>query len=284
MGVTIEGGGSKPPKPPTPSSSSSKSKGSTTSSSSSSSSSGSSAQTKSYVQLYRLLFGGNVKPNMSLIREAVANNWSGSYFKMQVRLRDKNYFKSQEAKARAVDFQDYWKAVFPGAKVNRKVMRQYLRSSWTQGQLEQQLTKLPAFRKQYKFYNQFASAQREAGAAKNVDPLVYRKWMSTFNDAYKQLGMPAPEGYLRQFFRSGISDQEFISNLGEYTKSASAAQWDIGGLDQKQQANVLFSGRGSVALRSQLQQALNKQQRYFQAAGSQFGVARDDSTVTLQGL
>lgn len=283
MGVVVDDGGSKPPAPPTSSSSSSSPK-KPSSPKKSSGSSGGDARMKSYVQLYRLIFGGNVKPNMVLIREAMANNWSSAYFKMQIRLRDKNYFKSQEAKARAIDFRDYWKAVFPETKVNRNILRKYLRSSWNQAQLERELMKLPAFRRQYKFYGQFASAQRQAGAAKNVDPLVYRRWMSTFTDAYKQLGMPVPKGYLKQFFKSGTSDQEFLANLGEYTKSAAAAQWDIGGLDQGQQASVLFSGKESAALRSQLQQALNKQQRFMQVQTSPYRLAEENSTLTLKGI
>lgn len=237
-----------------------------------------------YIQMYRLIFGGNVKPNMALINKAVSGNWSSAYFKMQVRLNDKNYFKSQEAKARAAEFKQYWKAIFPDADVNKSLMRNYLRHSWSQQQLQDRVMQTNLFKREYKHYNAFANAQREAGQAKIVDPLAYRKYLDTFQDAYRQAGMTVPTGFEKAYFKSGVSEDEFRQNFLFTNQSAGAAAWDISPLSKAQQKNVLFSGKGSDRLRAQLQQALNKQANYFKKPGDSFGVQQKSELITMKGI
>jgi hypothetical protein len=280
MGVIITGGGTNPP------SSGTKKKKTTTSSSSSGSSSGGSTRNSQdpYVQRYRLLFGSNVAPNMNLVRQAVSGNWSGAYFDMQVRLKDPKYFRSQEAKQRTLQFSEYWKAVLPGAKMNKGLLRRYLRGSWNEDQLQQQMMKLPSFMRSYKFYNQYAAAQRKAGLAAGVNPLAYKQAQETFRNAYKQYGIDVPQGYEKLFFKSGITDDEFINNLSMINQTAPAAQWDVGGITEQQKQAGLFNGRGANQIRGLLQTALNKQQGYMKSRANPFQIQTQDDTVKLVGL
>ena len=239
---------------------------------------------EAYIQMYRLIFGKNVKPNMKLINLAVKNRWSSAYFKMQVRLQDKNYFKSQEAKSRTADFAQYWKAIFPDKAMSKTMLKDYLKNSWTSQQLENKVTGTKLFKREYKYYGAFGRAQREAGKAKNVDPLAYKQYQDTFRDAYKQAGQALPTGFERAYFRSGITGDEFRQNFLLSNQSAAAAQWDLGGLTQQQQKSAMFSGRGSAQIQTKLQQALAKQQQYFKQGAGLFRTQTEGDTLTLKGL
>jgi hypothetical protein len=285
LGGVVIGGGGDPPPPPSSGGGSSSPKSSSNGSSGGSSNGSSGGNFKqSYIQEYRLIFDANVKVNMKLVDEAAKNNWSLRYFRMQVRLRDPRYFKSAEAKERTLLFTQYWKAVFPGAKVTRGLLRDYLRSSWSELKLQQEMTKLPAFRKQYAYYGQFATAQRREGLAKNVNPLAYKQYQQTFRNAYRQLGMEPPAGYERLFFRSGMSDEDFLNNLQTMSRGSVAATWDVGGINEQQQQAGLFNQQGAGRVRDLLRIALNKQSRFMQAPGGAFRLGEDNGLVTVKGL
>jgi hypothetical protein len=281
MGVTIDDGGTAPPpapvKPPNPA----KTNPPTTPGTSSKSSTN---KNQAYIQMYRLLFGANVKPNMNLINQAVKNRWSSSYFKMQVRLKDPRYFKSVEAKQKTAEFQQYWKSVFPDAPMNKKILKDYLRQGWSSQQLFDQVRQTQRFQREYKHFGAFERAQRQAGQAKVVNPLAYKQYQDTFRDAFSQAGVQAPTGYERAFFRSGISDDEFLQNFSFLGQAQAAGQWDLGGISQQQQKSTMFSGAGSAKVRTQLQQALQKQQRFFQKPTASFGTQASGDMLTLKGL
>ncbi|MDD3983516.1 MAG: hypothetical protein PHU54_06180 [Candidatus Omnitrophica bacterium] len=238
-----------------------------------------------YTQAYRLMFDdAGVKPPSDLLQKADAGNWSIAYFKMMVRLQDKAYFKSAEAKKNLSELRSYWNAVLPGVKLNRQFARDYLRHGWTATQLQNQISKLPAFQKQYPFWKAFTRAQRQQGAAKAVNPLQYKAYAAGFTDVWKQSGGVAPQGYERLFFKSGLSDQEFAENYSMLAQGNAAAKWDVGGLTEQQRRSELFNGKGASQVRGLLQIALNKQQQYMRAPGSGFRVAEDDGLVTMRGI
>ena len=238
-----------------------------------------------YIQAYRLMFDdGSVKPPADLLKRAEAGNWSIAYWNMQVRLNDKAYFRSAEAKKNLAELRSYWNAVLPGVKLNRQFARDYLTHGWSATQLQNQIAQLPAFQKQYPFWRAFAAAQREQGTAKMVNPMAYKQLASGFADVYKQAGQEIPQGYERVFFKSGLTDEEFVKNYQMLSESANAARWDVGGLSERQQRAELFNGRGATQVRGLLQTALNKQARYTQAAGDKFRVTEEDNLVTVKGL
>jgi len=238
-----------------------------------------------YIQAYRIMFDdGNVKPPADLLKRAEAGNWSIAYWNMQVRLSDKAYFRSAEAKKNLAELRAYWNAVLPGVKLNKQFARDYLTHGWSATQLQNQIAQLPSFQKQYPFWKAFASAQREQGAAKMVNPMAYKQLATGFADVYKQAGREIPQGYERIFFKSGLSDDEFLKNYEMLSQGANAAQWDVGGLTEPQQRAELFNGRGANQVRGLLQVALNKQARYTQATSDKFRVAEQDNLVTVKGL
>lgn len=238
-----------------------------------------------YIQAYRLMFdNAKANPPKDLLKKAEAGNWSTAYWNMMVRLQDKKYPKSAEAKRRMADLVQYWKAVLPGTKVNRKFANQYLRHGWTQTQLQNQIMKLPQAKKQYKYWAQFKQAQRVAGQAKIINPLQYKAYQKTFRDVYKQAGLEVPQGYEKLFFKSGLSDQEFVQNYQTLAQTRGAAAWDIGAVTQPQEKAVLFGGKGSAQLRTLLEQAANKQQRYMQAAPTPYRVAEEENVPILRGI
>ncbi len=238
-----------------------------------------------YIQAYRLMFdSATANPPKDLLKKAEAGNWSIAYWKMMVRLNDKAYIRSAEAKQRLAELNSYWKAVLPGTKLNRQFAKDYLRHGWTATQLQNQISQMPAFKKQYPFWKTFVAAQRKAGQAKLVNPLAYKQYVKGFEDVYKQAGRPAPKGYEKLFFKSGLTDEEFAQNYAALAQGATAAQWDIGGLSERQQRAGLFNGAGANQVRGLLQTALNKQQQYMRAAGSQFRVSENADRILMKGI
>jgi len=136
---------------------------------------GGNAGLSAYTQAYRLMFDkADAKPPSDLLKRAEAGNWSIAYWNMMVRLKDKAYFKSAEAKTNLAELKNYWRAVLPGTKLNRNFARDYLRHGWSATQLQNKISQLPGFQKQYPFWKAFAAAQRSEGAAKLVNPLQYK--------------------------------------------------------------------------------------------------------------
>ena len=238
-----------------------------------------------YIQAYRHMFDNpNVNPPKDLLKKAEAGNWSIAYWNMMVRLTDKAYFRSAEAKRNLAELRSYWKAVLPGVKLNKAFARDYLRHGWTATQLQNQIMRLPAAQKQYPFWRAFMKAQRQEGAAKNINPLQYKAYAKSFADVYKQAGVAAPKGYERLFFKSGLTDEEFVRNYSMLAETRNAAQWDVGGLTEQQRRAGLFDQEGASQVRGLLQQALNKQQHFFQASPSGFRVGEDNDLITLRGI
>lgn len=236
-----------------------------------------------YIQTYRIMFGDpKANPPKELLSKAKKGNWSTTYFQFMVRQTDPKYFRSAEAKQRMADLRLYMRAV--GVGLNKGFARRYLREGWSETQLQNELVGLKAFKKKYPDWAAFAKAQRAKGAAKMVDPLAYRAYQTTFRNAFKQAGVEVPEGWERSFFKSGITDEEFVQNFSTIGQTQAAAQWDIGGLTPKQTQKVMFSGAGSAKLRNQLQQALQKQQRFFQKSAGTFGTQAEGDMLTVKGL
>lgn len=236
-----------------------------------------------YIQAYRMMFGDTgAKPPKELLQRAKDGNWSTAYWQFMVRQKDPRYFRSAEAKQKLADLGQYMKAI--GIKYDKAFAKQYLRQSWTMTQLQNKVVGLKEFKQKYPHWATFAKAQRAQGAAKQVNPLAYQAYQATFRNAFQQAGVNAPEGYERTFFKSGITDDEFLQNFSALGQTQAAAGWDLGGLTQQQHKGVMFSGKGSAQTRTQLQQALQKQQRYFQKGAGTFGTQAEGDILTLKGL
>ncbi len=236
-----------------------------------------------YIQAYRLMFGDpKANPPKGLLQRAKDGNWSTTYWQFMVRQQDPKYFRSAEAKKKMADLRMYMRSV--GVGLDKGFAKKYLREGWTATQLQNELTKLKDFKEKYPDWAAFAKAQRAQGQAKAVNPLAYRAYQTSFRNAFKQAGFEAPEGWERSFFKSGITDDEFLQNFATVGQTQAAAQWDLGGLNQQQQKSVMFSGAGSAKLRTQLQQALQKQTNYMKQGVGTFGTQVEDDLLTVRGL
>jgi hypothetical protein len=248
-------------------------------------SSGASAGLSAYTQAYRIMFdNGTAKPPAALLQKAEAGNWSVAYWNMMVRLTDKAYFKSAEARQNLAELRTYWGAVLPGVKLNKSFARDYLRHGWSATQLQNQISQLPNFKKQYPFWRVFQQAQRAAGTAKNIDPLAYKQYQKGFADVWKQAGGVTPQGYEKLFFKSGITDDEFVQNYQALASGTPSATWDVGGVTEQQKQAELFNGKGASQVRGLLQIALNKQAGYMKSRINPFQIQTEDETVKLKGL
>jgi hypothetical protein len=236
-----------------------------------------------YIQRYRMMFGDpNANPPKDLLQKAKDGNWSDAYWQFMVRQKDPKYFRSDEAKKKLADLGQYMKAI--GIGFNKSFAKEYLREGWTMTQLQNRVTKLKEFKQKYPHWAAFTKAQRAQGAAKQANPLAYQAYKTTFRNAFQQAGVVVPEGYERSFFKSGISDDEFIQNFSLLGQTQQAANWDLGGLSQQQHRTAMFSGKGAGQLRTQLQQALQKQQRFFQSQAAGFGAQQDNGLITVKGI
>ena len=236
-----------------------------------------------YIQAYRMMFGDpKANPPKALLAKAKAGNWSTTYWAFMVRQQDPKYFRSAEAKKKMADLRTYMKAV--GVGLGKGFAKRYLREGWSATQLQNELVGLKDFKAKYPHWAAFAKAQRVQGAAKQVNPLAYQAYQQTFRNAFQQAGNVIPEGWERTFFKRGITPDQFLENFSTLGQTQAAAQWDIGGLAPAQQKSVMFSGKGSAKVRTQLQQALAKQQQYFKQAGGTFGTQAEGDMLTLKGL
>ncbi len=236
-----------------------------------------------YIQAYRIMFGDpKATPPKALLQKAKDGNWSTTYWQFMVRQTDPKYFRSAEAQKKMSDLRTYMRAV--GVGLEKGFAKRYLREGWSATQLQSELTKLKGFKEKYPDWAAFAKAQRAKGAAKQVNPLAYQAYQTTFRNAFKQGGIDIPEGWERSFFKSGITDDEFIQNFSTIGQTQAASQWDLGGLDQQQTKSVMFSGAKSAKLRAQLQQALNKQQNYFKKPADSFGVGQQSGLIQMRGI
>lgn len=236
-----------------------------------------------YIQLYRIIFGKNVKPNMTLVNNAVKNNWSSAYFRLQVRLLDKNYFQSAEAKKRAADFNATWKTMFSGVKVNKQALRTYLRGDMNKQQTEDFLLSTKAGKTYYKYYKGFEAAQAKGGIASN--PLLYKKYQQAFRDAYKAYGIEPPAGYEKLYFKSGLSDEQFVNNLQTAGVARAAMSWGGQEAAQEPETAALFDkGKKGSVLRKKMTDAIAVQQSYLKGTEKGFSSALEDDTLVQKGI
>lgn len=234
-----------------------------------------------YIQRYRIMFGKNVNPPSDLLAKAKANNWSIAYWDMQVRLNDKKYIRSAEAKQRILPFKQTMKSLFPNiadsnhpmqtSKMYKNLALQYLRQGWNSDQLLEAVSNTRAWRRANPQYKQYLKGQAALGTVTEANPLMYKQYVNSLKGAFAEYGMEMPTEYLRSFFRSRYASKagfgDFSSNLKNLAQGASAfGTWEGTPLNPQQTKDVLFGGKEQSDLRQRISRAFQVEQSM---AGSQ---------------
>ena len=241
---------------------------------------GSSAdRAKQYLWLYRqMLDNKSATPPKSLIQKAVANKWSAAYFQLMVRKTDDGWLTSPEAMKRKQDFKSSWLALMGKGNVSAKMSDAYARSKLDSKTFWANAIKVNKnIAKQFKYWNAYNKGQAAMGDASVAnDPFTYAKYRAAFADAYKQLGIDAPQDYERLYFRSGQTPQQFTQNLSTLMQTSAAFQWATG--TAAPEKKVLFNQKGSAGVRGRLQSALKRQRGFFAGETVGFDAQRDQTT------
>jgi len=222
-----------------------------------------------------------------MISKAIAGKWSVSYFGFMVRKSDPAYIKSPDARQRATEFNTYWKSLFPGVKTNRNLMGQFLRgdSRMTMDTFfAEKITKTRSFKKYFHNWGAFTAAQRGEGLAQNVDPVMYKAYLSSFQKAYADAGVPPPSGYQKLYFKSGLAPDAFLKNLTATTAGQQSLNWQGEDLTKKEYEKTLFNQKGASPLRKKMGDAIAVQQSYLGGQTQGFRTDETNDKLTVKGI
>ena len=259
------------------------------SSSGSTSSSGTPAKPglSTYTQAYRLMFGRNVRPPRALLKQAKDGKWSISYFQMQVRLRDKNYINSLEAKRRLVGekgFRETMKVAFPELIDEKRLMKtkfykrlalNFLRHGWTQEDLLRKVAVNRRFLRQNPEYRAYVRGQAALGETQ-INPLVFRQHQEALKSAFGAYGLDMGDDYYKTFFKSRYASQGGLQtlqqNLKDIAESRGAQEWFQGrAVDAGQiKTAALEAGTSGTDLRARFQRSLGTQKSFVGAEQRSF--------------
>jgi hypothetical protein len=199
-----------------------------------------------YIQEYRLRFRPGGDPPPDLLKKAKDNNWSIAYFDQQVRLNDKNYWRSIEAKSLLPSFNRTMKILFPGladktkqaalmkSKFYKQTAMWYLKNGIGMRKggeevLYGHITNTARWNKANPYWKDFAK-NRNIGVVAESNPLLYKQYLDTLKEGFAQVGLDKlPEDYYRTFFRGRYASKEGIGqlaeNLKQYSGTAASQGW-----------------------------------------------------------
>lgn len=227
----------------------------------------------SYIQEYRLRFRPEGDPPADLLKKAEAGNWSLAYFDQQVRLKDSSYLTSLEAKTLLPDFAKTMKILFPGL-ANRANQKQLMKSSFYRKAAQWYLrngvglqrggeealfgwvTNTGRWNKANPYWKDYA-ANPNIGVQVESNPLVYKTYLQTLRQSFKDMGMELPDDYYRAFFKSRYASKNGISemqgNLKQIAQQGQSFGWFEGqNLTKEQKKQTIFGGQQQTDLRSRL--------------------------------
>jgi hypothetical protein len=250
-----------------------------------------------YVQEYQLRFRTGAKPPPDLLKKAEAGNWSLAYFDQQIRLNDKTYFQSKEAKTVLPEFNRTMKVLFPGLadKDKQKALMQssfykktaawYLRNGigLRQGGEEAlygRITNTGTWNKANPYWRDYAR-NKNIGVVSEANPMLYKSYLTTLQQNFQALGMELPEDYYKTFFRSRYASKsgipEMQSNLKQIAEQGSSLGWWQGKDMQKSQVKEAAFG-GKPDLRAKMSKAFGVRGSFL--SGDQKGF---DTQLSQQG-
>jgi hypothetical protein len=221
------------------------------------------------------MFKKNVNPPAALLAAAKKGNWSIAYWDMQVRMKDKKYITSAEARARIIPFKKTMQSLFPGIAKKGNPMRQsnfykqmalkYLRQGWNTDSLLENIATSRAWKRANPQYKQYLAGQAALGTSTETNPLMYKQYVNSLKGAFAEYGMDMPTDYLRSYFRSRYASKsgfnDFATNLQNLAQGAGSYNlWAGAPMQQGQTKQVLFGGKQQSDLRRQLSRAFAVEQ------------------------
>ena len=229
-----------------------------------------------YIQEYRLRFHPGGTPPSALLSAAKAGKWSLAYFDQQIRLKDKSYFRSAEAKKLLPSFNRTMKILFPGL-ANKENERQLMKSSFykktalwylkngvglasgsqSAEMLYGRITNTHRWNEQNPYWKTYAK-NKNIGVMSESNPLAYKQYLASLQQNFAALGMELPEDYYRTFFKSRYASKsgmpEMQSNLKQISEQGGSYGWWQGkGMDQNQvKTATLDTGREGLDLKARM--------------------------------
>lgn len=263
--------------------------------SSSGGSSGGAADTgQQYIEAYRLKFFKGEKPPSDILQKAIANNWSIAYFEQQVRLKDKSYYKSLEARTLLPQFNTTMKVLFPGlsdktrqaalmkSPLYKRTALWYLKNGvgllGDAGMeiLYNRITGTKQWNRNNPAYRAYAK-NKDATVQAELNPLVFKQLEGAMKTAFQQLGMQVDDSYYKQFFRSRYASstgvRDLADNLSTIASTAGSYSWFQGQAnDDKTVKTAAFNaGKQGTDLRSRMNQAFGVRQSFLKSDARGFG-------------
>jgi DNA-binding PadR family transcriptional regulator len=248
-----------------------------------------------YIQQYRIMFGRNVSPPDDLLKQAEANNWSMAYWEMQVRLKDKKYYTSDEARKRLIDFKSTMQSLFPGIAKKSHPMNQstfyhnmalkYLKEGWNADQLLVNIAKSRAWRKANPDYKAYLAGQAKLGTMAEANPLMFKQYVVSLQNAMAEYGMEMPEDWYKTYFRSRYASKEgfgdFTTNLKNLAQGmTSFALFEGRPVTKQEQEQVLFGGKEQSNLRQKIARAFAVQSSMTAGQPLSSPVSMDQNRLT----
>ena len=251
-----------------------------------------------YLQEYRLRFYTNGKPPAALLQKAKDNNWSIAYFDMQIRLQDKSYISSKEAKPLAIALKRTMSVLFPnfsGQKQSKLMRTPYYKNlaMWylkngigLQGKNGQELlyariTGTKKWNKENPYYKAYARNQNAAVQGES-NPLVYTQLEDALKQSFTNVGLELPDDYYKTFFRSRYASTSGVKDMGDNLKTLAMGRqsqgWFQGTPMDSQQiktAALDSEGKGND-LRSRLQKSFGIEKSFKGAQEQGFGASMDE--------
>ena len=256
-----------------------------------------------YIQEYRLRFHPGGTPPSALLSAAKAGKWSLAYFDQQIRLKDKSYFRSVEAKRLLPSFNRTMKVLFPGladktkekalmkSSFYRKTALWYLKNgvglasaSQSAEALYGRITNTAKWNRQNPYWNAY-SKNKNIGVVAEANPLLYKSYLESLQQNFAAMGIEQlPEDYYRTFFKSRYASKsgmgEMQGNLKQVAEQGGSYGWWQGkgmGTGQVKTAALDSSAQG-VDLRSRLAKSFGTRNSFL--GNEQKGF---DSQLTNQG-
>jgi len=258
-----------------------------------------------YIQAYRLNFFANGKPSSSMLAKAKDGNWSVSYFLQRVRLEDKNYWKSEEARGLLPKFNQTMKVLFPGlsdkarqaqlmkSPFYKKAALWYLKNGVglkRNGQelLYTRITNTKQWKNQNPYWKQYVRNANPAVAAE-ANPLLYKAHLDTLKTAFGEYGMELPEDYYRSFFKSRYASNDTIGEMQENLKGFAQAKGSFSWFTGRDPSNAetkqtIFGGDQQPDLKNRLAKAFSINQSFKGTDEKRFGSELSEQGKLTQNI
>jgi hypothetical protein len=260
-----------------------------------------------YIQEYRLRFRPGASPPPALLKKAEANNWSLAYFDQQVRLKDKSYFRSIEAKKLIPDFNRTMKMLFPGLSDKAK-QGQLMKSSFYKQQamwylrngiglmgtagtevLYGHLTNTNRWNQNNPYYKQYAK-NADINVQKESNPLVYKELNAALKQSFKDMGMELPDDYYNAFFKSRYASssgmKDLADNLSGIVQNKGSLGWFQGSEMDKGQVKTAAFGSNIPAtdLRAKMSKAFGVRNSFLSNESKSFDTQLSQQSKLIKPL